>query len=73
MSANRRWTFSAVREIIGIREDCIPTDASLQIRRALKRFEDTLDALVCAWVGACYLAGHAECYGDAAAAIWVRE
>ena len=38
---------------------------------ALKRYEDALDALVCAWVGARYLEGHAQCFGDANAAIWV--
>ena len=74
ISANlRRLRTGLTTQIIGIREDCIPTDAYLQSRRALKRFEDTLDALVCAWVGACYFEGHAECYGDAAAAIWVPE
>ena len=36
----------------------------------LKRYEDALDALVSAWVGACYLAGHARPYGDNTAAIW---
>jgi len=37
----------------------------------LKRFEDALDALVCAWVGARYLAGAVDAYGDSDAAIWV--
>jgi predicted RNase H-like nuclease len=37
----------------------------------LKRFEDALDGLVCAWVGAKYLAGEAVAYGDSDAAIWV--
>jgi predicted RNase H-like nuclease len=36
----------------------------------LKRYEDVLDALVCAWVGIAYLKGRAVPYGDAAAAIW---
>lgn len=38
---------------------------------SLKRYEDALDALVCAWVGARYLAGCATAYGDHTAAIWV--
>ena len=38
---------------------------------ALKRYEDSLDALVCAWVGARYLDGCAIPYGDQDAAIWV--
>jgi len=37
----------------------------------LKRYEDSLDALVCAWVGAKYLEGDAVAYGDHTAAIWV--
>jgi predicted RNase H-like nuclease len=36
----------------------------------LKRLEDALDALLCAWVGMAYLAGRAEPHGDADAAIW---
>ncbi len=40
-------------------------------RHRLKAYEDTLDALVCAWVGAEYLAGRAEAFGDETAAIWV--
>jgi len=37
---------------------------------ALKRYEDALDALICAWVGIQYLAGRCDCYGDDTAAIW---
>jgi predicted RNase H-like nuclease len=37
----------------------------------LKRYEDSLDILVCAWVGAKYLKGEALPYGDDTAAIWV--
>ena len=37
----------------------------------LKRYEDALDALVCAWVGTSYLEGRADHYGDADAAIWI--
>ena len=39
--------------------------------RALKAFEDQLDAVVCAWVGVCALEGRARAYGDAESAIWV--
>ena len=38
---------------------------------ALKRYEDALDALVCAWVGARYVEGNTTAYGDGDAAIWV--
>lgn len=58
-------------EIDGIPEDLIPTDTYLRSRGSLKKYEDALDALVCAWVGACYLEGRAEPFGDADAAIWV--
>jgi predicted RNase H-like nuclease len=36
----------------------------------LKRYEDSLDALVCAWVGAEHLAGRTVALGDHTAAIW---
>src|SRR5690606_24694451 len=38
--------------------------------RTLKRFEDTLDAIVSAWVGALYVAGRAIPFGDRTAAVW---
>ena len=38
---------------------------------SLKRYEDTLDALICAWVGTQYLDNCAHAYGDQHAAIWV--
>jgi predicted RNase H-like nuclease len=37
----------------------------------LKAYEDTLDAVVCAWVGVCALEGRAVPFGDAASAIWI--
>jgi predicted RNase H-like nuclease len=49
----------------------IPEAADVKSRASLKPFEDKLDAVVCAWVGACYLEGRAEPFGDADAAIWV--
>lgn len=39
--------------------------------RAMKSYEDALDALVCAWVGIVYLDGNASCRGDENSAIWV--
>jgi predicted RNase H-like nuclease len=38
--------------------------------RASKRYEDALDAVVCAWVGVEFLAGRAKPYGDDTAAVW---
>ncbi|CDZ39023.1 Hypothetical protein NGAL_HAMBI1146_31870 [Neorhizobium galegae bv. officinalis] len=37
----------------------------------MKAFEDALDAVVCAWVGACALDGKAKAYGGGESAIWV--
>jgi predicted RNase H-like nuclease len=37
----------------------------------LKAFEDTLDAIVCAWVAVCTMEGRAKPYGDDDSAIWI--
>lgn len=37
----------------------------------MKAFEDQLDAVICAWVGACAIDGQATAYGDGDATIWV--
>jgi predicted RNase H-like nuclease len=37
----------------------------------LKAYEDSLDAVVCAWVGVCALEGLAEALGDSDSAIWI--
>ncbi|MCQ1764705.1 DUF429 domain-containing protein [Neorhizobium galegae] len=37
----------------------------------MKAFEDSLDAVVCAWVGTCVLDGTAKAYGDDTSAIWI--
>jgi predicted RNase H-like nuclease len=36
----------------------------------LKRFEDALDGVICAWIGALYLGGKCQAYGDGDSAIW---
>lgn len=38
---------------------------------SLKRYEDALDALVCAWVGIKFMEGHALALGDDRCAVWV--
>jgi predicted RNase H-like nuclease len=38
---------------------------------SLKPFEDALDAVICAWAGACFAENRAEPFGDGDAAIWV--
>jgi len=45
-----------------------PPDASGKV---LKAFEDSLDAAICAWVGAQVLRGRARAFGDALGAIFV--
>jgi len=57
-------------DIRGIELKLPETEDAVSITR-LKRYEDSLDALVCAWVGAKYLEGAAMPYGDHTAAIWV--
>ncbi|TBZ59730.1 DUF429 domain-containing protein [Rhizobium leguminosarum bv. viciae] len=37
----------------------------------MKAFEDALDAVVCAWVGACVMDGRARAFGDRESAIWI--
>lgn len=60
-----------VGEIEEIPKDFLPSSKRVAHLTHLKRYEDALDALVCAWVGARYLAGCATAYGDHTAAIWV--
>jgi len=47
----------------------VPTRGTLA---ALKRYEDALDALICAWIGTEYLAGRVRAHGDATAAVWAH-
>jgi predicted RNase H-like nuclease len=36
----------------------------------LKRFEDALDGVICAWIGALYFEGKCQAYGDSDSAVW---
>ena len=49
----------------------LPDPTSAVPVSGLKRYEDSLDSLVCAWVGAKYLEGETVAYGDHTAAIWI--
>lgn len=49
----------------------LPEAQSVKTLTGLKSIEDSLDALVCALVGARYLTGNVEALGDETAAIWV--
>lgn len=47
-----------------------PKAGDVSTLTSLKRYEDSLDALVSAWVGTHYVGRNAVPYGDATAAIW---
>jgi predicted RNase H-like nuclease len=51
----------------------IPDPFGVTSLSSLKRYEDALDALICGWVGICYLAGSAVPFGDEHAAIWIPD
>ena len=48
----------------------VPRAGSVTRLSRLKKYEDALDSLVCAWVGAEHLAGRTVALGDDTAAIW---
>jgi predicted RNase H-like nuclease len=48
----------------------LPQPEEVKTLAALKPYEDALDALICCWVGAEYLAGNAYPLGDKSAAVW---
>jgi predicted RNase H-like nuclease len=66
--------FSAIRDalvtVFGPVGVPLPQAAHVQTLSTLKRYEDALDALVCAWVGVRYVQGTATALGDNTAAIW---
>jgi predicted RNase H-like nuclease len=51
----------------------LPSVDEAATQSALKRYEDALDALICAWAGIRYLERRARAYGDETAAVWVPE
>ena len=58
------------REISALRFE-LPDRSTLKFVAELKPYEDKLDALISAWVGACVLEGRAEPLGNDDCAIWV--
>jgi len=48
----------------------LPLPRAAPAHGRMKRYEDALDALVCAWVGREFLEGRARAYGDEDGAIW---
>jgi len=55
---------------LGVFELPLPCLSTITRHRMLKRFEDALDAVVCAWVGTRYIEKKALAFGDSTAAIW---
>jgi len=49
----------------------LPAAQSFEQASQLKGYEDTLDAIVCAWIGCEFLAGRCVAYGDRESAIWL--
>jgi predicted RNase H-like nuclease len=69
----RQWS-----EIVALLEgeiaDAAATLPRLELNASswkVKAFEDTLDAIVCAWVAICALEGRAKPFGDRDSAIWI--
>ncbi|CAN5479623.1 hypothetical protein BH10PSE12_BH10PSE12_34440 [soil metagenome] len=69
--AQWRAILAALDAVVAGAADHLPLPAPTAPGHVLKAFEDMLDALVCAWVCAQVLDGHAVPYGEADAAIWV--
>lgn len=57
-------------EIAGV-ADALPLPSPDAVGWRLKAFEDTMDAVICAWVGRCVLEGRARAHGDEDGTIWV--
>lgn len=58
---------AALRKVMSVDLELPRSFASLA---GMKRYEDALDAVVCAWVAMAFLAGNAQPLGDDEAAIW---
>lgn len=66
-----RSIYNGLTDIVQCIPDFLPQSPYEGTLTSLKRYEDTLDALVCAWVGSKYVEGCADYFGDDVAAIWV--
>ncbi|MDK1385137.1 DUF429 domain-containing protein [Sinorhizobium sp. 8-89] len=75
--ANLLQTWGRILELLDARIpgvlDALPLPPMDAQGHELKAFEDALDSIVCAWVGACAIDGRAIAYGDQDSAIWVPE
>jgi predicted RNase H-like nuclease len=69
----QEWTWIVAlldRKIRGVADELPPPDLDAPAKQ-LKAYEDMLDAIVCAWVAICALAGQVTPYGDQDSAIWI--
>jgi predicted RNase H-like nuclease len=57
-------------EITGVKEG-LPMLGLSASGLEVKAYEDTLDAIICAWVAVCALEGRATSFGDENSAIWI--
>lgn len=63
----------ALRKFFGDTGVTLPQPATVPSLTSLKRYEDALDALVCAWVGVKYVERATQPFGDETSAIWVPQ
>jgi predicted RNase H-like nuclease len=69
----RKWSEIVAlleREIEGV-EAALPRLELNASAIEVKAYEDTLDAVICAWVAICALEGRAKPFGDNKSAIWI--
>ena len=66
-----RLIYAGLSDVIHGIPDFLPASPYGGSLASLKRYEDALDALVCAWAGTRYLEDRTEHFGDQDAAIWV--
>ena len=62
---------AALRAVLGTEPIVLPPSRGVATLAALKRYEDALDALICAWVGVEFLEGAVSAFGDGSSTIWV--
>ena len=63
--------YEALKADLGDLSFALPRMEEVAALSQLKRFEDALDALTCAWVGKRHLLGQTTPYGDQDSAIWI--
>jgi predicted RNase H-like nuclease len=64
---------TGLRKVFGDSRVPVPAAGSIAKLSELKRYEDALDALICAWVGSTVIEGSAEGYGDSLSTIWIPQ